>query len=307
MRPLTFNTGYTITDYDNLIASRQFARAEAFTIYLPNLDRTYYYTDATRSFTCPPCDGSVPLRTYDATQVLITGFRFKASAGAARVGSDPTVSISVDEQTVKFAPLPGATLDNQPWLSAVAAGIFDAAQIRRDRWFFDRPGGPPICGMPMFAGIAASVDRLGRTEAEIKVKSQLILLDIPMPRNLYQPNCNHTIYDAGCKLVPADFSATGTVGDSPTTIKIPWSGAEAVYSIGKLTFETGANVGVSRTVRIADGSNLFLAYPLPFSPAAGDQFTVTQGCGRNYARCTALANTDNFRGFPFVPQSETAF
>ncbi|MBE7190375.1 phage BR0599 family protein, partial [Jatrophihabitans endophyticus] len=48
--------------------------------------------------------------------------------------------------------------------------------------------------------------------------------------------------------------------------------------------------------------SLALAYPLTAAPAAGDAFTVYQGCDHRLATCqTQFANQANFRGFPFIP------
>ncbi|MCX8254020.1 MAG: phage BR0599 family protein [Beijerinckiaceae bacterium] len=88
-----------------------------------------------------------------------------------------------------------------------------------------------------------------------------------------------------------------------------WSGAAAVHTQGTITFTSGANAGVSATVKsVAAGASLTLAYPLQAAPAPGDAFTVYQGCDHRLTTCQSqFANQANFRGFPFVPPPTVAF
>jgi uncharacterized phage protein (TIGR02218 family) len=72
-----------------------------------------------------------------------------------------------------------------------------------------------------------------------------------------------------------------------------------------VTFESGANVGVSRTVRQSTTSGLYLARPLDYVPTAGDSFVVYKGCDKSMTTCQSrFNNLANFRGFPFVPPPE---
>ena len=66
--------------------------------------------------------------------------------------------------------------------------------------------------MTLFKGRLGDVDQIGRTTAKLTVNSDLVLLDIDMPRNVYQPTCLHTLYDSGCTLVKNAFGINGTVG-----------------------------------------------------------------------------------------------
>ena len=77
--------------------------------------------------------------------------------------------------------------------------------------------------------------------------------------------------------------------------------------MGALTFTSGANVGMTRTVK-AYGSGLFrFALQLPSPPAAGDTFTVYPGCPKTKEACASkFNNVIHFRGYPYVPPAETA-
>jgi uncharacterized phage protein (TIGR02218 family) len=216
---------------------------------------------------------------------------------------------------------PTSDAGGQPWPQAVLLGLFDGADFRRDRVVLPAWGGVPIGNgdtlpgggtsdgrVNMFTGKISTAEKVGRVSAEIKVKSGLVALDIDMPRNLWAPACLNTLYDGLCGLVKADFAAHGVVGAGPSVSVLPWASATAdIYSQGTLTFESGANIGVSRTVKLSNGSALTLAYPLQYLPSEGDQFVVYQGCNKTIARCTALGNFLHFRGFPFVPPPYTQY
>ena len=135
-----------------------------------------------------------------------------------------------------------------------------------------------------------------------------MLLDIDMPRNLYQPTCLHTLYDVGCTLQKSDFQANGTVGAGSTASIIYWSLANANFAQGTITFNSGVLAGVTATVgSVVNGSSLNLINPLQSVPALGDGFTVYFGCDHTQATCTnKFNNLANFRGFPYVPAATYA-
>ena len=307
-RPVTLNSGFALPDFNALLASRNLAYAEAFTLRLVSGTRLFY-TTAQASFAAPACDGS-GLTQYVAGDVGVSGVLLKCSSGESD-SSDPTTHIEVDQQQVTFTPNldPAApsVVDGVPFLQAIARGQLDGAVIQRDRWFFNTVGGPPVGGAPMFYGFTASIDKLSRTQAVLKVKSDLVLLNIQMPRNLYQPNCIYTIYDAGCGVNQASYANHASVGASPTQTFIPWAGATSQFTGGVVTFESGPNVNLTRTIKQASTSGLSLAYPLPYPPTAGDNFVAYPGCDRQFAGgCAFFNNQPRYRGHPFTPTPELA-
>ena len=161
---------------------------------------------------------------------------------------------------------------------ATARSIF--AEIVRQRVFFsDRIGGTAIGSVTLFKGRLGVIDEVGRTSAKLNTNSDLVLLDIDMPRNVYQPTCLHTLYDFGCTLVKNAFGTSGTAGSGSTASTINWSGASLNFQQGSITFTSGVNAGVTATVGSAvAGTSLTLLYPLESVPAVGDGFTVYFGC-----------------------------
>jgi uncharacterized phage protein (TIGR02218 family) len=238
-------------------------------------------------------------QTYLANSILIDGLKYKAAVG-----------LDVDQQQITIAARSTDTITGgAPFLQALREGAFDGCEIVRYRVFFsDRLGGTAVGAAILFKGRLGTVDEIGRTSAKLTVNSDLVLLNIDMPRNLYQPTCLHTLYDTGCTLTKASFGFAGTVGPGSTASIIYWTGANANYAQGTLTFTSGVLTGVSATVGSAvNGSALNMINPLEAAPAQGDTFTVYFGCDHTPATCQAkFGNLVNFRGFPYVPPPQTA-
>ncbi len=275
-----------------LQTTTQFLFADLYTLTL-RTGRALYY-----------CDRDIPLN-LNGTQFLANSVRVSGLKYAIKIGVD------VDEQDITIQAGPTDTVNGVPFLAALRRGVFDGAYIQRDRAFFTAWSAPAVGAVTLFHGRVSTVDKIGRTEAHMKVKSDLVLLDISMPHNLYQPACLHTLYDSGCGVSRAAHTASGTVQTGSTTSVIVWSGATiGTYDQGTLTFTSGPNAGVQVTVKSSDASNhLYLAYPLDTAPGVGDGFTVSWGCDHSTGAggCAKFNNLANFRGFPYVPPPETAY
>ena len=235
--------------------------------------------------------------TFLANSILIDGLQYKCAVG-----------LDVDKQKVTIAARPTDTIGGIPFLQAIRNGLLDGCAVQRDRAFLSAWGTAPVGSVTLFKGRVSTIEGVGRTSAEVTVASDLVLLDIDMPRNLYQPACNHVLFDSGCGLVKNAFGAAGVVGAGAGATLVPWAAASTAYAQGTITFTTGANTGVTANIKGASAAALTLSYPLPVVPAAGDGFTAYQGCDHTLATCRAKFNNGaNFRGFPFVPVPETAY
>lgn len=235
--------------------------------------------------------------TYLADSILVDGLRFKCAAG-----------LDVDQQQITISAKSADTVRGVPFLQALREGVFDGCEVQRERAFLTSWAAPPLGSVVLFKGRVATIDNIGRTTAQITVNSDLVLLDINMPRNLYQPTCVHVLYDSGCSLVKNAYAASGTVGDGSSFSVINWTGASSIYAQGTLLFSSGVNAGASVNIKSATSRALMLSYPLEAAPSAGDAFTVYQGCDHTMSTCqTKFANLANFRGFPFVPPPAAAY
>jgi len=237
--------------------------------------------------------------TYLGNSILVDGLKYKAAVG-----------LEVDQQQITVAARSTDTITSgAPFLQALRDGSFDGAEIVRYRVFFsDRIGGTAIGSVLLFKGRLGVVDEIGRTSAKLTVNSDLVLLDIDMPHNVYQPTCLHTLYDSGCTLVKNAFGSNGSVGAGSTASLINWSGASANFQQGSITFTSGVNAGATATVgSVVGGTSMTLLYPLESPPAVGDAFTVYYGCDHTPGTCQSkFSNRANFRGFPYVPPPQMA-
>ena len=171
-----------------------------------------------------------------------------------------------------------------------------------------------------FVGQVANIGSIGMTKATITAQDMLYLLNIQVPRRVFQASCSHTLYDAGCTLQAANFTRTGAVGSVTypylfvTTAHLAPISASGTFALGVLTWTSGANNGLSSFVRAwtAGGSSDTIQLDVqPIFPIqAGDTFTISQGCNKTLASCNDLQGTTNamvnYGGQPDTPVPETA-
>lgn len=240
----------------------------------------------------------------------INGVAFRAD------GPKPTglkyragINLDFDEQELTIGYLDTDLVAGVPFALALAERVFDGATLQRTRVFFaDRLGGAIVGAVTLFKGRIGDITSIGRIQAKMKVNSDLIFLDTDMPKALFQATCLWTLYGVGCNLDAADFSFPGVAGAGSTVSTIAWTGADARMAQGRIRFTSGANAGVSTTIRsVAAGASLTLVRPLYRAPAVGDAFIAAWGCDHTCGTCANIFdNLDNFIGFPFIPPPEEA-
>jgi len=194
----------------------------------------------------------------------------------------------------------------------------DGANVRLDRAFMADWGVPAAGTVLRFSGRVTSVGEISGSTARVTVSAWTILLNVNMPPHLYQSTCLHNVYDSGCTLNPASFSSSGTVQagvvgppdtrPTQTTWLSNLTGVPDKFSLGRLTFTSGANNGLARSIRTNAGDGAFeIINPLPVKPSAGDTFTAYWGCDRTSTTCSGkFNNLANFKGCEFVPSPETS-
>ena len=75
-----------------------------------------------------------------------------------------------------------------------------------------------------------------------------------------------------------------------------------------MTFTSGRNAGVTRTIRTNEGGAITVVMPFYYPPAAGDSFEVLPACDKSVNCCKVrFNNLAHFRGYPFIPVPETAY
>jgi hypothetical protein len=203
-------------------------------------------------------------------------------------------------------------INGQPVIDFIRRQGLDGAIVKLEQAFAPTWASMALDGalgtLIRFGGRNTSVPEIKGDAASLTFSSWMILLNQMMPRNLYQAACLHTVYDAGCTLNPASFSTAGhiTAVTGPIDFTSNLSLVADDYALGRIVFTSGANNGLSRTVRNNDSSGFSLIQPLPGPMAIGDNFTAFPGCDLTSGRClTRFNNLDNFKGTEFVPQPQT--
>jgi len=156
----------------------------------------------------------------------------------------------------------------------------------------------------IFEGILASVTFENDAKvAKLAVTPISTATSREIPRFVYSAQCNHVLYDAGCKIskeqVAYKFSGTVTVV-SGNTITVPGlSGFSAGwFTAGYVEALSGLD---SRLITNHSGDVIELLLPFPFN-AVGKNVDVYAGCGHSIAICKSkFDNVVNFGGFAFVP------
>jgi len=143
--------------------------------------------------------------------------------------------------------------------------------------------------------------------AEVRGLAQALAQNIG---ELFSPSCRASLGDARCKINLSGFTATSAVttsADRQHFIASGLTGAAGIYTLGLVTFTSGANAGLSMEVKehtyvTGTGGEVTLSLALPYAIAPGDTFSIVQGCDKTIGTCKAVFNNvANFRGEPHIP------
>lgn len=225
--------------------------------------------------------------------------------------------VGVETDTLVVDVIPGAaTILGAPFLQAVRNGVFDAAEFMLERLYMPTYGDTRRGALRYFVGRMAELDS-GRSLATYSINSHLELLNLQLPRNLYQVPCINNLGDATCQVDLNSFKTTGTIssGSNVHTLNATLVGdggfAAGTFDQGKMTFTSGALSGYTagvKSVVFGTPDVINLIGFLPSAPAASDTFTLFFGCDKSIGSngCGKFTNTARFRGFRWIPQPSTA-
>jgi uncharacterized phage protein (TIGR02218 family) len=266
-----------------LNTSQQFFKADLYTFTLKSGVTSYY----------SGIDADVVYNgiTYTASDLILERTKVKTTLG-----------VEVDTLTIDAYGKDSSS----PFFAQCAAGVYDSATLKLDRAFLSGIGGTVVGAVNVFAGQVATI-RVSRIKCEMQVKSWTYLLDVMMPRNQYQPTCQHTLYGTGCNVNKSSYTAIGNIvnivgNNYYTNNQYP----DHYYELGYMTFTSGANTGISRTIKQQQGNAFTFTAPFPQPVAVGDNFTIYAGCDKTQPTCqNKFNNLLNFKGFPFIPVPET--
>lgn len=256
--------------------------------------------------------GVVRLTNYD-NDLIVGGVTF--SRGPTQYARDAVkvgVGLVADPITIRIMPDAAELVGGVSWPAAAQRGLLDGARVRMDKLLMSYPGDTTLGTVNLFTGRVADV-AADRVAVVLTCKSDVELLDMPFPKNLYQPGCLHTLYDAGCALNKAFFTFTSTVLAGSTAQVIQEStlvSATGYNDLGTVTMTSGLLLGQVRPIKsyVAGSPNvLTLMRPFPAAPAPGDTMAVAPGCDKLQSTCTTkFNNLGRFRGMPYIPAPELA-
>jgi len=273
---------------DLLHGSDEFLMADLFRITLSN-GQILRHTNADMPVVW---DG----QTYEAHKLII-------KRGATRVA----VGLDVDSNTLEIAAEPDYRLEGLQWSEAALGGALDGARVVIERIFFS-DWATPVGAVVIFSGRVSDVSG-SRSAVKVDVKSDIELLNVSSPRNIYQAGCMRTLYDGGCKVNREKFTVNGRVTANSTTgteLACNLTQADGWFNQGVIKFTSGRNAGLSRTVKEHKGGRLSFALRLPFPPQSGDVFKIYPGCDKRQETCgKKFDNIVHFRGFPYIPAADT--
>lgn len=278
----------------------QFLLADCLTI-VPTSGATIRLTNADHDITVA---SRYPTVSAPANQTFLSGGMGKGptfSRGQTKLVS----GVEVDRTQVHLFTDPlTQTYGGVPYPAAARAGAFDEATIVIEKIVTASWTNLSAGTFVVFWGRTGRVTPK-RNVVTLEVLSYLDLLtQQPLPKNLYQPGCLHTLYDAGCTLNPATFVVAGaaTGGSTASVINSALGNPDAYFEQGVLTFTSGVLNGQTRTVKSYVGGVFSFALPFSAAPAAADTFNAYPGCSKTQATCSnKFGNLAHFRGFPYIP------
>lgn len=157
--------------------------------------------------------------------------------------------------------------------------------------------------MQLRRGWLGEIKRIGgKYQAELRGLHDL--LQRPIGKK-FSPECRHTLGDGNCAVNLAAYTVTGTVTSAASATQFTDSArseAAGLFNYGLLTWNSGANAGLSMEVKNFTAGVFTLWLPMAHSIAAGDAYSVYKGCDKRFATCrTTFSNVANFGGFPYLP------
>jgi uncharacterized phage protein (TIGR02218 family) len=262
--------------------------------------------------------GAVLRWTSGDRPVTINGATWVLGPGLKRGATTSTIGVDVDTVDMKIAAGSAVTVNGVALMAFISRGGMDNARVAMSRAFYAPLAAAPTGMLPWFSGRVSevSVTRMG---ADLRLSSDMELLNVSLPREVWQPSCLNTLYDSACGISRASLKISKSASSATNAAKNSFQadlGAisvnpEARFDMGTVTFTSGANSGLSRTVKSSVTVSglvhqIVTLNPLPFAVAIGDTFDAYPGCDKTVGTCEAsFSNVVRFRGMPYVPAPET--
>jgi hypothetical protein len=223
-----------------------------------------------------------------------------------------TTTVEAQDMTLKFLSGNGPEFNfgGTNFKGLAINGGLRRSTIQVDRCFMPKTGvfGETAVGAVTYFRGVYDKSEVGATGGTLTYKSHSIRLVQQMPRNVYQPGCNNTLYDTACTVDRSSHSYSDVVGSGSLQTLLRWTTPPpdpTKFLLGTATITSGANSGSRATIVGEDAAGIIIMPPLPYQPQVGDAFTCVWGCDKTLATCsTKFNNAIHWRGFDQVPPEE---
>ena len=225
------------------------------------------------------------------------------------------VGVEVSSLNVTLWDEGGTLINGKSLVAFAAARALFGAKLKLSRVFWGHTDPGPVGSLLWFTGRIADT-KVDRYEVKVAVKSDVELLDVMVPGEVYQPRCLNTLYDSACGAPRASYVTTSAASAATSAARTVFGhtlgAGVGFYDLGVVKFTSGANAGISRTVKQHLSTTLAVLQPWPFPVAVFDTFEIVPGCNRSFTDtngCPKFFSTEDrvrrFRGQPFIPVPET--
>lgn len=262
-------------------------------------------------YTITTIQGDIYRYTNFDAHLTVDGQIFRSDGPIiSREGISISLGVEVDSLSISIQVSGSESFDQIPVVQAFHNGVLDGARFKLERVFMDyrTPTDTSAGTIKLFEGRIIEPE-FDRNIIDASVASDTDVLDVLMPRNLYQPSCLNTLFDSACSLSRLEYVVSTTVDAGSTEYRLlcHLNQPQGWFTQGVVEFTQGLNKGLKRTVRLHESGALLLTLPLLSMPAEGEIIKVYPGCDKRLETCmNRFNNRDHFRGQPFIPVPETA-
>lgn len=254
--------------------------------------------------------GGNVVRYTDREQAMAYGgFTFQSGPILKRGEVRSAVGIDVGDLSITVSADDGVLINGVPLIQFISRGGLDNAKVLIEKAYWGEGDLAPRGTVFVHAGRVADI-KGPRHEKTITVKAATEVLDVMIPRDVYQPSCKNNLFDSRCGLLKAAWGVAGAAtgaGDGRGS-SFPHALSQAVgwFDRGRVTFTSGPNTGLTRSVRKHTSGEVQLLQTLPYPVQEGTTFLIYPGCTRTLAVCEAkFSNRIRFRGEPWIPTPDT--
>lgn len=244
-------------------------------------------------------NGTIYGFTSHTGNLVVSGITYQAAAGYTPTAIASNADLAVDNLDV-IGFLDSAVITE----SDIQAGLWDFAAVQ----IFQ------VNYLDISMGVLNL--RSGRL-GEIKTTRQQFVAELrgmtqqlqQVIGQIYAPACRADLGDARCKIVLSTLTVTGSV-TSIVSNRFFYDTARAevdgYFDNGKVTFNSGANLGLSMEIKSNIAQAFQLQLQMPYTIAVGDTYSMSPGCKKRVTEdCkTKFNNVINFRGEPHVPGND---